>query len=105
GGTAAAPVTDASRFNVNTFTLVDGPQVKNRRTLGLNADYKLGAHTVLKFRTSYNTYLSQSRSHTFRVRPGTIDAASTTTDATIRNALVDVFDDYSDQRGASYGYV
>ena len=25
-GTAANPVTEASRFNVNTFTLVDGPQ-------------------------------------------------------------------------------
>ena len=80
-GTAANPVTDASRFNVNTFTLVDGPQVKNRRTIGVNTDYKLGAHTVLKLRTSFNGYLNQSRSHTFRVRPGTIDAASTTTDA------------------------
>jgi TonB-dependent receptor len=39
------------------------------------------------------------------VKPGTIDAASTTTDATIRNAGVDVFDDYSDQVAQSYGYV
>jgi iron complex outermembrane receptor protein len=104
-GTVANPVTDASRFNVNTFTLVDGPQVKNRRSLGLNADYKLGAATVLKLRTSANTYLSQNRSHTFRVRPGTIDPASTTTDATVRNALVDVFNDYSDSVSANYGYV
>jgi iron complex outermembrane recepter protein len=104
-GTAANPVTNDTRMNVNTFTLVDGPQVKNRRTLGINADYKLGAHTVLRLRTSYNTYLSQNRSHTFRVRPGTVDPASTTTDAIIRNALTDVFDDYSDQVGASYGYV
>jgi iron complex outermembrane receptor protein len=111
-GTAAVPVTDATRFNVNTFTLVDGPQVKNRRTLALNADYKLGAHTVLKLKTSYNTYLSQNRSHTFRVRPAatgtpasTVDAAATTTDSIVRDALVDVFDDYSDQVGASYGYV
>ncbi len=104
-GTAANPLTDASRFNVNTFTLVDGPQVKNRRTIGINADYKLGRHTVLKLKTSFNGYLNQSRSHTFRVRPGVIDPASTTTDATIRNALVDVFDDYSDQIGQSYGYV
>jgi iron complex outermembrane receptor protein len=104
-GTAANPLTDASRFNVNTFTLVDGPQVKNRRTISLNADYKLGAHTVLKLKTSFNGYLNQSRSHTFRVRPGTVDQASTTTDAIIRNALVDVFDDYSDQVGQSFGYV
>ena len=104
-GTAANPVTEESRFNVNTFTLVDGPQVKNRRTISLNADYKLGAHTVLKLKTSFNGYLNQSRSHTFRVRPGTVDATSTTTDATIRNALVDVFDDYSDQVGQSFGYV
>jgi TonB-dependent receptor len=104
-GTAANPVTDASRFNVNTFTLVDGPQVKNRRSLSLNGDYKLGAATVLKLRTSANTYLSQGRSHTFRVRPGTVDAASTTTDATVRNALVDVFNDYSDSVSANYGYV
>ena len=104
-GTVAAPVTDASRFNVNTFTLVDGPQVKNRRTLALNGDYKLGEHTVVKLRTSANTYLSQNRSHTFRVRPGTVDAASTTTDAIVRNALVDVFNDYSDSVSASYGFV
>jgi TonB-dependent receptor len=104
-GTVANPVTEQSRFNVNTFTLVDGPQVKNRRTLSLNADYKLGEHTVLKLRTSANTYLSQNRSHTFRVKPGTIDAASTTTDATLRNTLVDVFNDYSDSVSASYGFV
>ena len=104
-GTAANPVTENSRFNVNTFTLVDGPQVKNRRTISLNTDYKLGTHTVLKLKTSFNGYLNQSRSHTFRVRPGTVDPASTTTDAIIRNALVDVFDDYSDQVGQSFGYV
>src|SRR5207237_5072564 len=90
GGTVANPVTDASRFNVNTFTLVDGPQVKHRRNIGLNTDYKLGAHTVLKFNASYNLYLGQNRSHTFRVKPGTIDPASTTTDAIVRNAGVDV---------------
>ena len=104
-GTVANPVTEQSRYNVNTFTLVDGPQVKNRRTLALSADYKLGEHTVLKLKTSFNGFLNQSRSHTFRVKPGTIDAAATTTDAIIRNAGVDVFDDYSDQVGASYGYV
>ena len=103
-GTVANPVTENSRFNVNTFTLVDGPQVKNRRTLSLGGDYKLGQNTVLKLKTSYNGYLNQSRSHTFRVKPGTIDAAATTTDAIIRNAGVDVFDDYSDQVGVSYGY-
>ncbi len=103
-GTVANPVTETSRYNVNTFTLVDGPQVKNRRTFSLGGDYKLGQNTVLKLKTSYNGFLNQSRSHTFRVRPGTIDAASTTTDATLRNALVDVFDDYSDQVGVSYGY-
>lgn len=105
GGTAAVPLTDDSRFNVNTFTLVDGPQAKNRRNMGMNLDYRLGAHTVLKLNTSYNSYLSQNRGHTFRVKPGTIDAASTTTDAIIRNAGVDVFDDYSDQVGEAFGYV
>lgn len=104
-GTVANPVTDASRFNVNTFTLVDGPQVKNRRSLNLGADYRLTSRTVLKLKLSGNNYLSQNRSHTFRVRPGTIDAASTTTDATIRNALVDVFNDYSDSVSANYGVV
>ncbi len=104
-GTVANPVTENSRFNVNTFTLVDGPQVKNRRTLSLGGDYKLGQNTVVKLKTTYNGFLNQSRSHTFRVKPGTIDAAATTTDAIIRNAGVDVFDDYSDQAGASYGYV
>ena len=104
-GTVANPVTDNSRFNVNTFTLVDGPQVKNRRTVGANGDYKVGTHTVLKLKTSYNGYLNQSRSHTFRVRPGTVDAASTDRDAIIRNALVDVFNDYSDQVGQSFGFV
>ncbi|MEO6243811.1 MAG: TonB-dependent receptor [Opitutaceae bacterium] len=103
-GTAANPVTENSRFNVNTFTLVDGPQVKNRRSLNLGADYRLGSHTVLKLKTSANNYLSQNRSHTFRVRPGTVDAASTTTDATVRNALVDVFNDYSDSISANYGF-
>ncbi|MBI5691244.1 MAG: TonB-dependent receptor [Verrucomicrobia bacterium] len=102
-GTAANPVTENSRFNVNTFTLVDGPQVKNRRSLTLNADYRLGRHTVLKLKTSGNHYLSQNRSHTFRVRPGTVDPASTTTDATVRNALVDIFNDYSDSLSANYG--
>ncbi|MEN9634036.1 MAG: hypothetical protein RL077_2440 [Verrucomicrobiota bacterium] len=104
-GTVANPVTTASRFNVNTFTLVDGPQVKNRRTLSLNADYKLAATTVLKLRTTANTYLSQNRSHTFRVRPGTVDPTATTTDAIVRNALVDVFNDYSDSVSANYGFV
>ena len=104
-GTAANPVTEASRFNVNTFTLVDGPQVKNRRTLSVNADYKLGAHTIVKLKTSFNGYLDQSRSHTFRVRPGTIDPASTDREAIVRNANVDVFDDYSDRVGQSFGYV
>ena len=37
-GTVANPVTDATRMNVNTFTLVDGPQVKNRRTLSILTD-------------------------------------------------------------------
>ena len=103
-GTVANPVTEKSAYNVNTFTLVDGPQVKNRRTLALSGDYKLGHNTIVKLKTSYNGFLNQSRSHTFRVKPGTIDPASTTTDATLRNAGVDVFDDYSDQVGASYGY-
>ena len=58
----------------------------------------------LKLKTTYQEYLSQNRSHTFRVKPGTIDAASTTTDATLRNAGVDVFDDYSDDFRQSYGY-
>ncbi|MDP3071052.1 MAG: TonB-dependent receptor [Opitutaceae bacterium] len=104
-GTAANPLTENSRFNVNTFTLVDGPQVKNRRSLSLGGDYKLGTHTVLKLKTTANNYLSQNRSHTFRVRPGIVDAASTTTDSTVRNALVDVFNDYSDSVSANYGYV
>ena len=90
-GTVANPVTAASRFNVNTFTL--------------GGDYKLGQRTVLKLKTSYNSFLNQSRSHTFRVKPGVIDPASTTTDVTLRNTGVDVFDDYSDQIGVSYGYV
>jgi iron complex outermembrane receptor protein len=111
-GTAAVPVTDATRMAVHTFTLVDGPQVKNRRTLSLNADYKLAAHTVLKLRTTANQYLSQNRSHTFRVRPAvtgtpasTVDASSTDTDGLVRNALVDVFNDYSDSVSANYGFV
>ena len=105
GGTAAVPLTEATPFNVNTFTLVDGPQAKTRRTFGLNTDYKVGTHTAVKLGLSYNSYLSQNRSHTFRVKPGSIDPASTTTDATIRNALVDVFDDYSDDFRQSYGVV
>ncbi len=104
-GTAANPVTEQSRFNLNTFTLVDGPQVKARRTLSAGADYKLSAHTVVKFKATANRFLSQNRSHTFRVRPGTVDPVSTTTDAIVRNALVDVFNDYSDSNSASYGYV
>ena len=104
-GTVANPVTDATRMNVNTFTLVDGPQVKQRRNLGLSFDYKLNAYTVLKLRTSFNGFLSQNRSHSFRVKPGTIDPASTTTDVTLRNTLVDVFTDYSDQVGQNFGYV
>jgi TonB-dependent receptor len=104
-GTVANPVTENSRYNVNTFTLVDGPQVKNRRTFSLGGDYKLGQNTVLKLKTSYNGFVNQSRSHTFRVKPGVIDPASTTTDVTLRNTGVDVFDDYSDQIGVSYGYV
>ncbi len=104
-GTVANPVTDQSRFNVNTFTMVDGPQVKNRRTLSIGADYKLGPRTVVKLKGTANTFLSQNRSHTFRVRPGTVDPASTTTDAVVRNALVDVFNDYSDAVSASYAYV
>ncbi len=111
-GTTAVPVTDATPMAVHTFTLVDGPQVKNRRTLSINGDYKLGAHTVLKLRTTANTYLSQNRSHTFRVRPAatgtpasTVDLSSTTTNGLVRNALVDVFNDYSDSVSANYGFV
>ena len=103
-GTAAVPVTEATRFNVNTFTLVDGPQAKHKRTVGLNLDYKLGQHTVIKFNSSYNFFLGQNRSHTFRVKPGTIAATSTTTDAVITNAGVDVFDDYSDDVRQNYNY-
>lgn len=103
-GTAAVPVTDATRFNVNTFTLVDGPQAKHKRTVGVALDYKLGANTVIKFNSSYNYFLGQNRSHTFRVKPGTIAATSTTTDATITNAGVDVFDDYSDDVRQNYNY-
>lgn len=111
-GTTAVPVTDATPIAVHTFTLVDGPQVKNRRTLSLNGDYKLGAHTVLKLRTTANNYLSQNRSHTFRVRPAatgtpasTVDLSSTSTNGLVRNALVDVFNDYSDSVSANYGFV
>lgn len=111
-GTNAVPVTDATPMAVHTFTLVDGPQVKNRRTLSINGDYKLGAHTVLKLRTTANTYLSQNRSHTFRVRPAatgtpasTVDLSSTPTNGLVRNALVDVFNDYSDSVSANYGFV
>ena len=104
-GSAANPVTEQSRFNLNTFTLVDGPQIKARRTLSAGVDLKLSAQTVLKFKATANGFLSQNRSHTFRVRPGTVDPLSTTTDAIVRNALVDVFNDYSDSASTSYGYV
>ena len=109
-GTAAAPITESTPVVVNTFTLVDGPQVKRRRTLGINTDYKLGSFTVLKLGLSYNSYLSQNRGHTFRVKPSAVNSTviapgSTDTDATIRTGLVDVFDDYSDDFRQSYGYV
>ncbi len=103
-GTAAVPLTETTRFNVNTFTLVDGPQAKHKRTVGLALDYKLGATTTVKFNSSYNFFLGQNRSHTFRVKPGTIAATSTTTDAIVSNAGVDVFDDYSDDVRQNYHY-
>ena len=60
-GTIANPVTDASPVRVDTFTLVDGPEVKHRRNTSLGADYKLGPNTVLKASASYNYFLRQSR--------------------------------------------
>ena len=109
-GTTAAPLTAASPVRVDTFTLVDGPEVKHRRNTSLALDYKLGASSVLKFNTTYNYFLRQSRQHTFRLRPitgaggSTILANATDRDATIQNGQVDVFADYSDASSQNYGY-
>ncbi len=110
-GTVAAPVTDTSPVRVDTFTLVDGPEVKHRRNTTLSFDYKLGAQTVLKLNTTYNGFLRQGRAHTFRIRPiaGTGNSVvlpgATDRDATIQNGQVDVFADYSDASSQNYGYV
>ncbi len=112
-GTATAPVLPESPVRLDTFTLVDGPQVKFRRNGSLKADYKLGAHTVLNAGFTYNGYLSQNRGHTFRVRPitsGTVLPLSTftnpsSTDTTVNNGQVDVFADYSDYTSANYSYL
>jgi iron complex outermembrane receptor protein len=108
----ANPVLVDSPVKLDTFTLVDGPQVKFRRTGGLKADYKLGARTVLFAGFTYNSYLSQNRSHTFRLRPITTGSAlplstftnASTTDTTVNNGQVDVFADYSDYTSANYTY-
>ena len=111
-GTAAAPVQIGAPVRLDTFTLVDGPQVKFRRNGSLKADYKLGAHTVLNAGFTYNSYLSQNRSHTWRIRPitsGSVLPLSTfpsfsDTDTTVNNGQTDVFADYSDYTSANYTY-
>jgi iron complex outermembrane recepter protein len=110
-GTTAAPLTDAEPVRLDTFTLVDGPQVKFRRNGSLRADYKLGARTVLNAGFTYNGYLSQNRSHTFRLRPITTGTSQSTllpsasaTDTTVQNGQVDVFADYSDYTSANFSY-
>lgn len=103
-GTVANPAVDASPVNVNTFTLVDGPEAKHRRNSSLAFDYKLGTSTTLKASISYNDFLRQSRQHTFRVRPGTIVAGSNDLVGNVNGANVDVFADYSDAASTNYGY-
>ncbi len=111
GGTTAAPATDASPVRVDTFTLVDGPEVKHRRNVSTTVDYKLGANTSVKFNVYYNYFLRQSRQHTFRLRPisgstgSTVLAGANAFDATIQNGQSDVFADYSDALSQNYGYV
>jgi iron complex outermembrane receptor protein len=110
GGTTAAPATDASPVRVDTFTLVDGPEVKHRRSASLTVDYKLGQNTTLKAGFSYNNFLRQSRQHTYRLRPisgatgSTVVAGATDRDATILNGQVDIFADYSDASSQNYNF-
>lgn len=109
-GTTAVPLTEASAVRADTFTLVDGPEVKHRRNSVLAFDYRLGATTVLKFNTTYNDFLRQTRGHTFRLRPitgagnSTYDAGSDDRSTTVRNGQVDVFADYSDSNSTNYAY-
>ncbi len=111
-GTVAAPVPINAPVRLDTFTLVDGPQVKFRRNGSLKADYKLGAHTILNAGFTYNAFLSQNRGHTWRIRPittGNVLPLSTfpsvsATDTTVVNGQTDVFADYSDSTSANYTY-
>ncbi len=109
-GTLAAPVTNTSAVRVDTFTLVDGPEVKHRRNASLGVDFRAGPQTILKVNTTFNDFLRQSRAHTFRLRPiagagnSTVDAGATDRDAVIRNGQVDVFADYSDAISTNYSY-
>lgn len=111
-GTTTAPLTDAVPVRVDTFTLVDGPQAKDRRNASLKFDYKLTAHTSAFIGFTYNFYLSQNRGHTFRIRPITsgssqsvILAGASDTDTTVQKGQVDVFADYSDYTSQNYTYI
>jgi iron complex outermembrane recepter protein len=105
-GTTAAPATESSPVRVDTFTLVDGPEVKHRHNAILGIDYKLTANTVVKASVTYNYFLRQSRQHTFRIRPSgsTILPGASAVDTTVQNGQVDVFADYSDALSQNYGY-
>ncbi|MGH7944638.1 MAG: TonB-dependent receptor [Opitutaceae bacterium] len=107
-GTAANPITDASLQRFNNYTIMDGPEVRVRRNLGLDLDYKLGAHTVLKLSVKHNDYFNQGRFQHFRLFPvansSLIEPAFTDTDITFRNGQVNVFTDYNDSHSQSYGY-
>lgn len=107
-GTTAAPASDANPEYINSFTNVEGPNIKTRRNVGLNMDYKLGAFTVLKLNLGYNSYLEQTRQHTFRARSvvntSIITAGSNQTDTTISNGQIDVFANYSDYKSTNHTF-
>jgi iron complex outermembrane recepter protein len=107
-GTAANPVTDATPLRFSQFTVMDGPEVRVRRNIGLDADYKLGAHTVLKLSTKFNNTYNQGRFQHFRIRnvanSSIVEPGATDTDITFRNAEVSPFSDYNDSNNQSFGY-
>lgn len=107
-GTAANPVTDASPQRFAQFTVMDGPEVRHRNNLGLDADYKLGAHTVMKLSIKYNHTFNQGRFQHFRIQnlagSSIVEPGATDTDITFRNAQAAPFSDYNDTTNQSYGY-
>lgn len=78
---ATGVITGSTPGYMSQYQILDGPKFANRRSLGLNVDYKLGSTTTVALKNTFNNYEAQIRDRTLRFIGGTPNPGYTIEDA------------------------